>query len=362
MKYIFVSGSMNAGGAEKQLFNLIDSFPSSDIVLFSFCISDKYRRLLSSCPIDFYDLSLSNPGSFFFLLKFVSCLPSPSIIQGWLEKGNLVVLILNLFFPSKFSHVFLGHRSRVKLNQSLVSDILIRTVILFSFFKPRLITHICNSSQSLSDYKETCSRYSSYLCIPNGHLIPHSLSSEHYFRYKNTLPPLRLLVVSRYSPEKGLSQIISALKLCSFSRHITITFIGDNVNRLRSLLVNVDFTWSLLESVENLSDFYYSAHFLVHFPFSESSSNVVKEALLHGLPVISNVTGDTPSTVADGGFISKSFSVYEYSELILQAYNSVKDYPLYEVLKTKAHCRSVDFTSFSQMSRSYYDAYSSFSR
>ena len=357
MKYIFISGSMNAGGAEKQLFNLISSFPSSNLTLFCFSLSPQYRRALSENSIDFYELSLVNLFSFLNLFRFVFNLHSPVVIQGWLAKGNFVVLLLKYIFPAKFPIIFLGHRSLININQSFFSSLLIRLVIILSHCYPRSITHICNSKIALLDYNKACSQQSNYLFIPNGYDLSRSSPPKPIL--KKVYFPLKFLVVSRFSPEKGLDNIISALKGCSHLDLIHVTFIGHGVDNLRQLLLHSPFAWSLYDSVDNLSDFYLSSHFLIHFPLSESSSNVISESLLHSLPVISNCTGDTPSIVGDAGFISPSFSVTDYTSIINDAFNVFNDPVLYHEMRNKAYLRSARLCSYAEMSHSYYFAFSS---
>ena len=106
-----------------------------------------------------------------------------------------------------------------------------------------------------------------------------------------------------------------------------------------NLCGDVRFSWSLYDSVDNLSDYYFLSHFLVHLPFSESSSNVVRSSPSR-ITVISNNTGDTRLVVGDGGFIADSFSIDEYSQLITQRLNVIESYVYIDLCSKAVQRRS----------------------
>lgn len=141
-------------------------------------------------------------------------------------------------------------------------------------------------------------------------LITSSLQPEDYFQRSDTCAasPVRLLFVGYLRREKGVDDLIRALKILrDGGLNVILDVVGqgehrgtlEEIARSLNLSNHVNFRGFVVMGPE-LNQFYNQADIFALPSLSEGSPKVVLEALAHSLPVVASPVGNIPQMLDDG--------------------------------------------------------------
>ena len=143
------------------------------------------------------------------------------------------------------------------------------------------------------------SRYISDAIVPKAFALPA--------RKKRTPGVLKLLFVGRLEPEKGLPDLIHALKLINEKDQARLTIIGEGVSKIeaetlvRELEIGhkVDFK-GYVAFGEQLFDAYASHDILMISSYSEGLPKIINESRAFAIPIVSTKVGGIANELKDG--------------------------------------------------------------
>ncbi|MFN3759492.1 MAG: glycosyltransferase family 4 protein [Algoriphagus aquaeductus] len=143
------------------------------------------------------------------------------------------------------------------------------------------------------------SRYISDAIVPKAFALPA--------RKKRTPGVLKLLFVGRLEPEKGLPDLIHALKLINEKDQAQLTIIGEGISKIeaetlvRELEIGhkVDFK-GYVAFGEQLFDAYASHDILMISSYSEGLPKIINESRAFAIPIVSTKVGGIANELKDG--------------------------------------------------------------
>ena len=333
------TGSNFSGGAELQLKKILQNISKYEIHLLSFAKSDRdfgaYSILKKNKNLIFYSINIKKPFKSFKnlsdILKIIEASKNKVTILGWLAKGNLVGLLLGLLKPFK-TKIFLCHRSKFTLYQSLKSQILLYITLIIYFIYPKKIIHIANSPIIYSSKIIRFLLKSKPICIKNCFSFNKEQKNQKVYAKKSS--PLKLLIIGRFSREKGHELLFKSLTKVNFNYKLICIGKGCSLRKqkFKNLCKKYKIKVIAFEKVNNINKIYLESDYLVSSSLSESFPNVVAESLLAGTPVISTPTGCFINILKEFNLVSSSFKSYDFSKVLNNAYCLRKNHKKYQTI------------------------------
>ena len=240
--------------------------------------------------------------------------------------------LIHAFFtvPCGFLAMILGLMTRlpyiVSLRGADVPGYSERFKVLYIVFRPlaRLVWYfsarVISNSVGLRDLAhETDSKRD----IP---VIPNGVDTDEFSPVQEAAADaaVRIIVVSRLTPRKGIRYLIRAMKNLPATAKLAIVGEGDERADLERLAEEVGVTDRVefrgLVTHDAVPDVYRDADIFCLPSLNEGMSNTVLEAIASGLPVVATVTGGTEELVVDGenGFFVKTASPEDLAEKLLR--------------------------------------------
>ncbi len=332
---IIFCGSNQQGGAESQLSILVKSFKDFDVYLLIFSKNNGFgffEKIISEENINLFIISLYNPIKTFKnlcnILTIISKSKKKTFLMGWLAKGNLLALLIGLLRFRKTS-LFCAHRSKFDLNQSFKSRALLFITLLIYRLYPKKITHFVNAKEISEKQIIKFFIRGEPIFIQNCYEIKKDISLNPK-KIKN-LKYLKLLIVARFSKEKGYELLFNSLSKLDFPYKLKCIGIGCSNSNLefKKLCSRFEISVSTQVSSKNLKQEYQDNDFILLPSFSEASPNVIVESILEGTPAIITPTGPFIYLLRKYGLVSKNFESEEYAKAILNGYKLKKNFKKY---------------------------------
>jgi len=159
-------------------------------------------------------------------------------------------------------------------------------------------------------------------------------------------PPLRILFLSRLVTAKGASIALQAFSLArgwlpEIPLHLTIAGDGPDLPSLRAAadLDNVEFTGAVAGEAKGRL-LLESDIFLFPTSHGEGLPNVVLEAMLYGMPVLSRPVGGLPDVIEQGvnGFLTETLDPVVFARWLVQL---ARDRELRYRISHANHCKAL---------------------
>jgi L-malate glycosyltransferase len=230
--------------------------------------------------------------------------------------------LIHAFFtvPCGFLAMVLGFEFRlpyiVSLRGADVPGYSERFTVLYAILRPivRLVWHcsflVISNSTGLRDLAHVTDPKRAILVIPNG------VDTGQFIPSNNRISDgiVRILVVSRLTPRKGMRFLIRAMASLPESARLIIVGGGGERANLESVAAESGVTDRVefrgLIPHDDLPEIYRECDIFCLPSLNEGMSNTVLEAIASGLPIVATVTGGTEELVQDGenGFFVKKES------------------------------------------------------
>jgi glycosyltransferase involved in cell wall biosynthesis len=234
MKIFHVITSLDVGGAELVLAQLVKSLQNSDIDNTVVCLlpAGKVAEQLQELNVDVISLNITSALSGLSgLFKLISLInrKKPDVVQSWLYHANFLASVAAFFTPVK--NVVWGIHSNQKVSTKKSTSLLIKAGAWLSRFSPRKIVYVAESSKTVHESLGYNARLS--VVIPNGfnvELFRCIASDKLTGRTKLNIPPDKLVIgsVGRWHPDKGLDimlRVIADIQL-AYADDIFFVFAG----------------------------------------------------------------------------------------------------------------------------------------
>jgi glycosyltransferase involved in cell wall biosynthesis len=304
MKALLIN-SLSKGGAERIVLNIADGLLTlnKDIVVISLIKKDEY--LIQKNTKIFYLNKSKNYPRGFKLIKIISFLSLILKLKKTIKQHKITIVQSHLYSAS-IINVFsklAGSRHKVQIVNHMYLSYefkrrfsgFLKTVILRNIYsKADLIVSISN--KMMSDINETLlkNKNVNHIVIPNPHNIDEIIKSakEHLttFNFKNDC--IYIITVGRLVQRKRINNLIHAfpeLKLQNKNLKIIILGDGPEADSIKKDIdkFNLQNDVYLMGFVENPYTFLDKADIFILTSESEGLPNVLIEAMLCKIPVIS---------------------------------------------------------------------------
>lgn len=308
--------SLEKGGAEKQAVLLFEYLRKTHNV-FLIVLSDKNktdRVILESKNVIYLSGHLLNK---LYCLFDIIKLNKIKIIFNYLPSNNILGIIIGKIAGVEYIYGGIrgaGYKSKAKM---ILQRILCNHVA---------TAFISNSWEARRTYVQYGFNDEKIVVIHNA--IERTFKSEYKFNV------FTVLSVGRFVAEKDYETALLAFKnfikmnnLSSNQVQMVIIGYGKLFNYIKSLItINELNSFVMILNDEELNDFYLKSHVLLHSSIYEGMSNVIMEAMAHGLPIIATDAGDTNYLVKNGinGFLCKIRNKEEIADKLSKIYNDEK--------------------------------------
>ncbi len=303
MKILFITGSLNQGGAEFQILELLLLFRKKghDVQLFALTNYDFYLPLVKKHNISYSHLqNYQNKFKRVLLTAKKIKKTKPDVIISYLRVPSQVSLVAK-FLSRVDSKLIIGERT----------SLVIPNYDRFYFNLMRLANAVTVNSLSKLDYIKT-----NFKGISNKtYFFPNVLDvNEISFLNKNyNQEKLHLGFIGRISPEKNILAMIKAVGLLKEKgKEIRFSIYGDGRNadyleKVTNLILSEGLTEEvqLMGKTNEVFEVHKKIDLLILISDFEGFSNVISEALASGLPIITSAIPENEYLVENtvNGFV-----------------------------------------------------------
>lgn len=301
---LHVITSLDVGGAEKNLFNLIKKKYEDDYTHEVIFLKDRgfYCDQLRKLKIRVIPLSL-NKNIFSGILKLtkISISGKYKIIQGWMYHGNLIALYVKLF----------NLRSKLfwNIRQSLYNIDFEKKNTKIIIYLNSLLSKIpnqifCNSKKSISQHM-SYGFNKKFIKINNAideTTFFKSLKLRNQIRYKYKISESEICIslIQRYHPMKNHKLFFKcASKLLMINKHLKFLVIGNEIKKnkiffIKNYLSNKSVrNFIFLDEQKNLNPFLNASDYILNVSsWGEGLSNILIESIFTETSFLTSDVGD----------------------------------------------------------------------
>ena len=325
MKILFITGSLNQGGAEYQILELAKLFQEKGHIVKLFAITDYsfYIPFVRENKLEYSHL-LNHQSSIkrVFLTTKMVRKERPDLIISYLRKVSQVAL---------FAKVFSGVKTKIIIGERTSNILPIYDRFYFNLM--RFANYLTvNSITKVNYLKKTFPSLQRKIAF-----LPNIIDIEKFaFLNKNFKSNIcNIGFVGRISPEKNVINLIKAIKIViDGGENVELLLFGDtrNVEYLKNVNdtikeCNLEKRVFIKGRSNNINNAYKEIDLLCLISDYEGFSNVLSEGLACGLPIITSTIEENIYLVEDqvNGFIVNhkdpqniANGIYEYLNLSIE--------------------------------------------
>ena len=375
MKIIHIINSLKKGGAEGNLFRLCKTLKKKykdkiNITIITLIDNGFYEEHLSKLGIKVYSIKINEKKNFFKFLFYIIKLRkfinnnNPDIIQSWMYHSNF----MTLFLPKIFYEKIFWNIRHTQLNLKISKKFTIFLSLICGFFSKFIPKKIIYCSEASISFHENFHKYSKNksILIDNGYSSKnyyYSLSLRKKFRKKYKINKNHFLIgfAGRYSKQKNIPSLMTAFSnIIKKYNDVHLYMIGKDINYNNKELVELAINLKISDRVfflkeeKNLLKFYNGLDMLILPSHDESFPNVVAEAMLCKIPVLSSNVGCAKKIIDRYGFIMKDNDPNSIYKNIIKCSNIFKNKKFFwNSLKKNSRLRIVNNYSLNKMAINY---------
>lgn len=309
MKIIFLTGSINQGGAEFQLLSLAKLFTakSINVEVLSLTDHDFYMPFIRDNKLNYESISnnLTKFQKIYRAYQFIIN-RKPDIVISYLRVPSIVAILIRVACLGKFK-LFVGERT----------SLILPRYDLFYFNLTKLTNGLLTNSQPKLEYIKK--RFPDM--GKKAHFFPNIIDIDKFRPNSNQdiLTKRNFVFVGRISPEKNVINLILAVEtLLTAGYNLKLSLYGarkneNYFNQVNNLLEKSKFSNYIKYEgpSNNISKVYNNSSALCLISDYEGFSNAIAEAMSCGLPIIASNVPENKVLVEDcvNGFLVDKESV-----------------------------------------------------
>lgn len=302
LKICFLAGTLGQGGAERQLFYVLEALKKAGSRVHLLCLTrgefweEPIRRL--GVPITWVGQASSPAVRLYRIMREVRAV-SPDVLQSQHTYTNIYVSIVGRLAGLREIGAIRGDPTK-RDGSKIVNR--------YQLLAPRFI--VANSMRAILKGTELG------IHTDQSHFLPNVVDTSHFVPEKRPEgEETRLLTVSRLIQSKRLDKFIQLVarlrEETSLRARATIVGSGPMRTSLENMAGSLNLTPDAVEFKGEVADpvgEYRKADIFVFFSEGEGMPNVVLEAGASGLPVVSSNVGGIPEMILEGetGFLLDS--------------------------------------------------------
>jgi glycosyltransferase involved in cell wall biosynthesis len=318
IRIVHVISALYVGGTEMMLYKLLSRMRKDRFENIVLTLKEKggFNKDFESRNISVYNVgdmgSVLRVSALIKLLKILRQI-KPDLIQGWLSHGNLVVSLMSVFKPYRFSTLWnIRHTVFARGEIKRTTLFIIKFLSLLSFL-PRKI--IFNSKAGADDHYRMGYRRDKSCIIPNGFdtkLFMQSDKERSSVRSELNIPEEAMVIglIGRFHPLKDHSCFLKAgAELLNNKRETYFLLAGRDVDWENRYLKHIIEKLGMSEKVFMLGERQDIYRITAALDIATCSSvaegfpNVIGEAMSCGIPCVVTDVGDSAWLVGDFGIV-----------------------------------------------------------
>jgi glycosyltransferase involved in cell wall biosynthesis len=367
LKIVHIITSLDVGGCEKVLFNLLsfDKSQKTRTLVISLNLKGYYRKKLIESGFEVLSLNLKEK-KFLSIFLFIKSIINfkPDIIQGWMYHGNLFALFAK-FLLFKKTNLFWNIRQTlydVNLEKSSTKFVIFICKI-FSKFPTKILA---NSRVSILQHIK-------YGYADNFQLIINGVDINN-FKIDNNLGSLFrkkfginenadcIGLIARYHPMKDHNFFIENILKVVTNNNIVPVIVGKDIvkqkNKIFQLVPNeLVSKFILVDEYEDINEVLNSLNLIcITSRWGEGMSNILIEAMSTGLNCISSKIGDNKHLINNFGSTYTVGDEITFVSLLNKHISKATDYKK-RSMDTRNHI--IKNYSLTLMFQKYFEIYNS---
>src|SRR5690606_31266068 len=317
-KVFFVLSSLGAGGSERVFWNLSQGFNKEKFDITMVLLDSKvncYSMALEN--VNFIDLKTKKASRSFFPLYTVLKKEKPYAVFSTTDHINILVSIVSKFLNIPF---LIARASNLPHEQVLYMDLKSRFYELFAkvcYRNYKLI--VCQSQEMKESLINTYGLDHKMITVIANPIIHTPKVKE----FKNFDKIYKLIVVSRFSVEKGLERLVDIFNELPENYHLNLVGVGVLENKIKQKVVDLGLSSrvNFLGQVENIQQLLIEHDLMLLSSYSEGFPNVVLESLNVGLPVVTFKVSGISGLIIDGfnGYVLEQGDLVGFKNKIIDA-------------------------------------------
>lgn len=353
-KILHIITSLGSGGTEGVLSRLVISDRDrNEHIVISLKKDGRYQSVLSDNNIVVYSLNFQKKiGSIFEFIKLLKIVAreKPVLIQTWLYHADFIgALVAKLLGIKNLAWGIRTSKITVDISNSLV----LRLLWVLARMSPFLPTKIaCCSVTAMNEHIQIGYDANKFTIIHNGYD-----SDKFYFKPQGRvklrsawglgISDIAVGCIARWDPFKDHNNLFQALALLKNGESMRCILMGDSMHAGNPALMKLIANYGLGEQIIfvsnqlDVAEVMSALDFLILPSVSEGFPNVVAEAMLCELPVISTDVGESRLIVDACGYIVPPSDPLSLANAINSAVALVGS-PEYMELKLRSRKRIIE--------------------
>lgn len=340
MKILHIITSLQSGGAERMLSNIVNNDEDNKHVIVLLLSGKIHYKINSNTKIHTFDYNNNLINKIRIIRQLVRIIKyeKPQIVQTWLKVNYYAPLLK--FINNKPKYV-INIRSGVQNKKKYIISKLI------SWYLNKSDGQILVSNSSKKEFEKEGIIFAKYKVINNGF-------EQYDYLYRVNIDSsdnsIHFGYIGRYHPIKNQELLIKSFNQFAKNKDVFLHLAGKNL-AFENFSDFIDsenknkFIW--YGEVSETLEFYKSIDALILTSKSEGFPNVIGEAMAIGVPVISTDAGESYQIIRQAGYkidntVSSLVSMLEYiiknkkelDEKSKESYKIIeKDYSLNKIIK-----------------------------
>lgn len=320
-KIFFVLSSLASGGSERVFWSVAQGINKLNFQVSIILLNSKVSCYSTDLDqVRFIDLNTQKASKSFFSLYKLIKEEKPDVVFSTSDHVNVLASLVSRFIKTT---QFIARASNIPSEQILYVNYKSKFYSLFSKMSYKAFNHIICQTEYMresfiNDYNIEAKKT---VVIPNPVLKNDLLKLT---KGDNTI--IKLIVVSRFAPEKGLDRLIDIFSSLPSNYHLSMVGKGrlknDIVKKVERL--NLSERVKFYGEINNVQEVMLEHDLFVLGSYTEGCPNVVIEALSVGLPVVAFKVSGMKELIKDGfnGYVVEQNDLTSFKDKIIQTSTS----------------------------------------
>jgi len=373
MKIVHIITTLEEGGAEKSLYNLLLFEKKHSHYVISLKKGGFFYKKFRKANIKVFEFDLNNIFKFlmnFFLLFFFIRKINPDVVQTWMYHSNLIGgIIAKLLGVKKIIWSIRGCYEKKLMSFRTIVVVKLNSIL--SFYIPDFI--IINSNYAKESLKQIGFKKNIIQIIHNGFKLNKTKVTQKrketfYLKHNISIKTVVFSMVARYDNLKDHNTLFQSLRLLKMNNKNILfkcILVGkniDNENKKINYLIDkyeLNNEIILLGNVDDIDFIFSIVDLNILSSLSESFPNVIAESMLNKTPCISTKVGDIEEIIGNNGWIVDCKNYQKLYSIILESISLMNKREKWKDLKNKCYFHIVKNFEFEKMQKKYLNIWES---
>lgn len=328
-KIFFVLSSLTSGGSERVFWSLTQGINKKQYEVALVILNSKVTCFSTDLEqVRIIDLNTGKASRSFFALYKLFKKEKPYAVFSTMDHVNILISLLARFFTDV---IFIARVSNIPTELIRFEGLKTKFYARFSKWSYKVFKRIvCQTEDMRLSLKEMYNINQKQTIV-----IHNPVLSTIQLKENPPTDAYKLVVVARFSPEKGLDRLIDIFSRLPANYYLSMVGIGVLEEEIRNKVkrLNLDKRVKFYGEIMNVPEILVQHDLMVLSSYTEGFPNVVAEALAVGLPVVSFKVSGVKELIRDGfnGYVVVQDDLAGFRSKIIQAsitswnYKEIKD-------------------------------------